>query len=141
MAFKLDEKTLEPANGDYIEFLKQIERGNARVQGLTVSVSDELPGVVMVRRTGEAAQEAPSSPGAVPVDSESIPKLLVFAGSIVAVLGVFCIGTGMQYHELQNLIPVGMFVTFGGLVLALHNRQKVDRIRRAKKTENTENPN
>ena len=41
MAFKLNEKTLEPHNGDYIAFLKEIEKGNAKVSGLTVSVSSD----------------------------------------------------------------------------------------------------
>ena len=42
MAFKLNEKTLEPHNGDYIAFLKEIEKGNAKVSGLTVSVNSDM---------------------------------------------------------------------------------------------------
>ena len=61
MAFKLNEKTLEPENGDYIEFLKEIEKGNARVQGLTVTVSDETPGMVAVRRANELSREDSSA--------------------------------------------------------------------------------
>lgn len=30
MAFKLNEKTLEPHNGDYIAFLKEIEKATPR---------------------------------------------------------------------------------------------------------------
>lgn len=65
MAFKLNEKTLEPHNGDYIAFLKEIEKGNAKVSGLTVSVNSDMPGMVTVRRANESDQ-APSSPGSSP---------------------------------------------------------------------------
>ena len=54
MAFKLNEKTLEPHNGDYIAFLKEIEKGNAKVSGLTVSVNSDMPGMVTVRRANES---------------------------------------------------------------------------------------
>ena len=82
-----------------------------------------------------------SSPGFIAKNKNAMPALLRLAGSVIALFGVLFIIAGMSEPSLQNLIPVGMFVTFGGLVLALHNRQKVERIRRAKKTENTKNPN
>ena len=114
MAFKLNEKTLEPHNGDYIAFLKEIEKGNAKVSGLTVSVNSDMPGMVTVRRANESDQ-APSSPGFIAKNKNAMPALLRLAGSVIALFGVLFIIAGMSEPSLQNLIPVGMFVTFGGL--------------------------
>ena len=113
MAFKLNEKTLEPHNGDYIAFLKEIEKGNAKVSGLTVSVNSDMPGMVTVRRTNESDQ-ASSSPGFIAKNKNAMPALLRLAGSVIALFGVLFIIAGMSEPSLQNLIPVGMFVTFGG---------------------------
>lgn len=83
MAFKLNEKTLEPHNGDYIAFLKEIEKGNAKVSGLTVSVNSDMPGMVTVRRANESDQ-APSSPGFIAKNKNAMPALLRLAGSVIA---------------------------------------------------------
>ena len=44
MPFKLNPQTLEPENGDFIAFLKEIEKGGTRVQGLKVTMSQDNPG-------------------------------------------------------------------------------------------------
>lgn len=140
MAFKLNEKTLEPANGDYIAFLKEIEKGNAKVQGLTVTVSEEMPGMVSVRRKSDLQQA--DSPGAVPHKPVSNATLLMATGALVTLIGALFIVSGMLDPALQNLIPVGMFVTFGGLVCALSNRQKLEREKRRKQENSaTHSPN
>ena len=122
MAFKLNEKTLEPHNGDYIAFLKEIEKGNAKVSGLTVSVNSDMPGMVTVRRANESDQ-APSSPGFIAKNKNAMPALLRLAGSVIALFGV----------------PVGMFVTFGGLVCALSQHQKLERLKRLVEADKSNN--
>ena len=70
MAFKLNEKTLEPHNGDYIAFLKEIEKGNAKVSGLTVDVHSDLP----CRVTGLRATVALTNPIRPPPRPVSSPR-------------------------------------------------------------------
>lgn len=141
MAFKLNEKTLEPENGDYIAFLKEIEKGNTRVQGLTVTVSEETPGMVTVRRKSEVGQEQPfaSSDAKFVKGPFAFATLLMAAGFIFTLIGVLFIALGMMDPGYQNLIPVGMFVTFGGLVCALSNRQKLERLKRLQQQNSTNN--
>lgn len=138
MAFKLNEKTLEPHNGDYIAFLKEIEKGNAKVSGLTVSVNSDMPGLVTVRRANESDQ-APSSPGFIAKNKNAMPALLRLAGSVIALFGVLFIIAGMSEPSLQNLIPVGMFVAFGGLVCALSQHQKLERLKRLEEADKSNN--
>lgn len=139
MAFKLDEKTLEPDNGDYIAFLKEIERGNAKIRGLTVTTSDETPGMVAVRRQSDLqkARSALSSRRF----SLSSTALSVLGGAVVAVIGIIFIIAGILDPQQQNLIPIGMFVTFGGLVFSLSSRQRLERQRRRQQTDSSNNQN
>lgn len=139
MAFKLDEKTLEPANGDYIAFLKEIERGNAKVQGLTVTTSDETPGMVAVRKKSDL-QKARNvlDPSRFALSSTA---LSVIGGAIVAVIGIIFIIGGILDSEQQDLIPIGMFVTFGGLVFSLSSRQRLGRQRRRQQADSSNNQN
>ena len=139
MAFKLDEKTLEPDNGDYIAFLKEIERGNAKIRGLTVTTSDETPGMVAVRRQSDL-QKARSALNSRRF-SLSSPALSVLGGAVVAVIGIIFIIAGILDPQQQNLIPIGMFVTFGGLVFSLSSRQRLERQRRRQQTDSSNNQN
>ena len=114
MAFKLNEKTLEPHNGDYIAFLKEIEKGNAKVSGLTVSVNSDMPGMVTVRRANESDQ-ASSSPGFIAKNKNAMPALLRLAGSVIALFGVLFIN-GIQDHiacvdAMVSDIPIRIFGT------------------------------
>lgn len=139
MAFKLDEKTLEPDNGDYIAFLKEIERGNAKIRGLTVTTSDETPGMVAVRRQSDL-QKARSALTSRRF-SLSSTALSVLGGAVVAVIGIIFIIAGILDPQQQNLIPIGMFVTFGGLVFSLSSRQRLERQRRRQQTDSSNNQN
>ena len=139
MAFKLDEKTLEPDNGDYIAFLKEIERGNAKIRGLTVTTSDETPGMVAVRRQSDL-QKARSALNSRRF-SLSSTALSVLGGAVVAVIGIIFIIAGILDPQQQNLIPIGMFVTFGGLVFSLSSRQRLERQRRRQQTDSSNNQN
>lgn len=143
MAFKLNEKTLEPENGDYIEFLKEIEKGNARVQGLTVTVSDETPGMVAVRRANELSGDDSSAVTPAKKTNKSIvfASLFMGIGLLLTLFGVLFIASGMLEPSLQNLIPIGMFATFGGLVCTLSNRQKLERLKRLEQQKSSNNQN
>ena len=124
MAFKLDEKTLEPDNGDYIAFLKEIERGNAKIRGLTVTTSDETPGMVAVRRQSDL-QKARSALNSRRF-SLSSTALSVLGGAVVAVIGIIFIIAGILDPQQQNLIPIGMFLLF--LLLLFRLRLPLQRI-------------
>ncbi len=130
----LDEKTLEPRNGDYIAYLKEIEAGIARTQGLTITVEKDTPGMLTVERTGSSATAG--SPGAVPKAPVSKDKILVGVGSLVAGVGVLLIIAGMSIFSLNQLIPVGMFAAFGGLVVSLSARKRLER--KAREEQNKE---
>ena len=139
MAFKLDEKTLEPANGDYIAFLKEIERGNAKIQGLTVTTSDETPGMVAVRRKSDLQKARDVlDPRRFVLSSTA---LSIIGGAAVAVLGLVFIMSGILDPEQQDLIPIGMFVTFGGLVFSLSSRQRLERQKRRQQTDSSTTQN
>lgn len=139
MAFKLDEKTLEPDNGDYIAFLKEIERGNAKIRGLTVTTSDEMPGMVAVRRQSDLKKARSAlDPRRFSLSSTA---LSVLGGAAVAVIGIIFIIGGILDPEQQDLIPIGMFVTFGGLVFSLSSRQRLERQRRRQQTDSSNNQN
>ena len=59
----------------------------------------------------------------------------IFFQFLFLVFGVLFIIAGMSEPSLQNLIPVGMFVTFGGLVCALSQHQKLERLKRLEKAD------
>ena len=130
MPFKLNPQTLEPENGDFIAFLKEIEKGGTRVQGLKVTMSQDNPGMVTVTRT-----DVPSSSDATPgASSESLNALfegvLAMAGAMAALAGAGLMVAGMSGFIEQNFIPVGMFVAFSGLVVGLTNAKKVQKRKR-----------
>ena len=130
MPFKLNPQTLEPENGDFIAFLKEIEKGGTRVQGLKVTMSQDNPGMVTVTRT-DGPSPSDASPGA---SSESLNALfegvLAMAGAMAALAGAGLMVAGMSGFIEQNFIPVGMFVAFGGLVVGLTNAKKVQKRKR-----------
>lgn len=128
MPFKLNPQTLEPENGDFIAFLKEIEKGGTRVQGLKVTMNQDNPGMVTVTRT-DVPSPSDASPGA---SSESLNALFegVLAGAMAALAGAGLMVAGMSGFIEQNFIPVGMFVAFGGLVVGLTNAKKVQKRKR-----------
>lgn len=103
MPFKLNPQTLEPENGDFIAFLKEIEKGGTRVQGLKVTMSQDNPGMVTVTRT-DVPSPSDASPGA---SSESLNALfegvLAMAGAMAALAGAGLMVAGMSGFIEQKL--------------------------------------
>jgi|GEM_PF-561213 hypothetical protein len=152
MPFRLKPGTLEPENGDYIAFLKEIEKNNSRVSGLTVTPESAGGGMPAV----QYKDEDNAGQNVVPYANESSTveyilrslegrqnkgnalRLLLFGllaalGAGIAGMGVTSFVLGVMDNDMEFFGPFGMICTFAGAVLYLSYEKKFRRLRGQRK--------
>ncbi len=134
-------ETLEPADGDFVQFLKDLEtdRGNLP-SGLVISPGAHSSGIVTVSTRREAAQNADigelssaKTPAFKPLPKEpaGLAGLFYVLAAPLLLLGVAVIGAAIAFPEFDYIMPVGMFLIFAGTIGYAEAQKDKKRRRRA----------
>lgn len=121
-----DGRDLEPAHGDYVQYLNDLEKGKVReLKALSPSgvVTSGQNGMLtiktdkMLREEKKVRQEAERKRR-----RDSANLIVKIFGPLVLALGVALIGLGLSF--LDDLIPIGMFCLFAGFVLTSRTKSR-----------------
>lgn len=106
---------LDPPNGDYVKYIENIQKGKiVPADGLPVP-EESVHYHPMVDPAGQASNAAnPSSSARKRTYNGPVIKRLL--GIFLAVCGISSIACGILLG-LEDLIPAGMFITFGAFIL------------------------
>ena len=117
--------SLEPKNGDFVAYLKDLEAGRVKeLQGLSIqSAAESGSGMLTVKRL----EENPDQPQKLALfrpDRALSTTLLTSVGGMLLVLGAVVFAFALALPEMLNAMPVAMFLIFFGIVATAEGRKR-----------------
>ena len=120
-------RELEPKDGDFIAYLKELEEGKINTTGgLHVSLPDgSQQGMVLVQTTQEIAEDRSAVLAQRRAASRTAALALMSVVGALAGLASFALLVGIAYpDEFEFLIPFGMVLLFVSVVVNAETRKR-----------------
>lgn len=116
--------SLEPKNGDFVAYLKELEAGRLKdLKGLSIqSASESDSGMLTVTKLEE---EKPLRRLAPFTADRGLPAaFLTTAGSALLLLGGGVFALALSLPNMLDAMPVAMFLVFFGIVATAEGRKR-----------------
>lgn len=117
---------MEPADGDYVRYVEQLQAGKIKeLNAMRVSVIDTgEDGMLKVSSPKELLQREEAASQARETRKNDFTRQIVrMTGPLVLVLSIVLLVVGAT-SGMDDLIPVGMFTLFAGIVMTNEARKR-----------------
>lgn len=119
-------QSMEPADGDYVRYVEQLQAGKIKeLNAMRVSVVDTgEDGMLKVSSPKELIQREEADSQARETRKNDFTRQIVrMTGPLVLVLSIVLLVVGAT-SGMDDLIPVGMFTLFAGIVMTNEARKR-----------------
>lgn len=119
-------QSMEPADGDYVRYVEQLQAGKIKeLNAMRVSVVDTgEDGMLKVSSPKEVQQREEADRQARATRKNDFTRQIVrMTGPLVLVLSIVLLVVGAT-SGMDDLIPVGMFTLFAGIVMTNEARKR-----------------